>query len=819
MPSRPPYLSLSLLSASALGYEILLMRLFSIIQWHHFAYMVIALALLGYGVSGTLLTLIKANLQRRYVRHYVASALLFAFSAPIAFLLAQAIPFNVEELLWDPRQLIYLGMLFLLLVLPFVFAAAAICMTFMAFSGERASTIYACDLLGAGLGALAVMGLMYLLTPESILPLIALFGVAAATLAIPQLTQSDRRLAYAIAGVAALAITAGVPQIKLIISPYKGLAQTLQVQGARVIEQRSSPLGYLSVVESDSIPLRHAPGMSLIADTLPPRQLGLFTDADNLSAITAYPDSVDDLAYLDQTTSALAYHLLKPRSLLVIGSGTGSDLLQAHYHGVKRIEALELNPQVVELITRRFADFAGPVYRDPTTRVHIAEARDFLSHNERGYDLIQLALIDAAGASTSGLYALNEGYLYTHEAISLFLSRLTPEGILSITRWVKLPPRDTLKLFATAHQALTSQGRSDIARRMVLIRSWQTSTLLVKNGLFSDEELAAVSAFCDERFFDLAYTPNLNAATSNRYNRLTTDDFYQATQAIVSGQAEALFSDYKFDIRPATDDRPYFHHFFKWQSFREAYRLRGQGGMSLIEWGYVLLLATLGISLLISSLLILLPLGLVQRKAGTTAAPIQWRVILYFLGIGLSFLFIEIAFIQKFQLFLHHPIHAITVSLTGFLLFAGLGSHASGRLSARIGTVGTATTAVCGIALISLAYLWLLAPIFSYFSGIHMAVKMFLSLLLISPLALLMGMPFPLAIRALKQTAPALVPWAWGINGYASVISATLATLIAIHLGFNRVILIAVTIYLLALALFPAKKPRSRNGMPGGTYR
>jgi hypothetical protein len=346
---------------------------------------------------------------------------------------------------------------------------------------------------------------------------------------------------------------------------------------------------------------------------------------------------------------------------------------------------------------------------------------------------------------------------------------------------------------------------------MVLIRSWQTSTLLIKNGLFTDEELTAIAAFCDERFFDLAYTPNLNAATSNRYNRLATDYFYLATQAIVSDQTETLFSTYKFDIRPATDDRPYFHHFFKWQSFREAYRLRDQGGMPLIEWGYVMLLATLSISLLISSLLILLPLGLVRREARTAVGANPWRVMLYFLGIGLAFLFIEIAFIQKFQLFLHHPIHAITVSLTGFLLFAGLGSHVSGRLTARFGRIATATAAVCGISLVSLAYLWLLEPLFRYFGEIPMAMKMLLSLLLIAPLALLMGMPFPLAISALRQTTPALVPWAWGINGYASVISASLATLIAIHLGFSLVILIAVTIYLLALVLFPAKHPPERS--------
>ncbi len=804
MPTRPPYASLALLSASALAYEVLLMRLFSIIQWHHFAYLVIALALLGYGLSGTLLWLVGQRAVARYATAYISAILLFALGAVGAYLLAQAVDFNIEELLWSGAQSGRLVLLFLLLALPFVFAAGAVCLTFMAYPEARTASVYAFDLLGAGLGSLAIIALMTLLPPERILVTIGLAGLTAAGLAIRELRPPRAGLLWAATAASALVLLGAAPAIGLVYSPYKSLAQTLQVKGTQVLDTRSSPLGYLTVVASDEVPLRHAPGLSLVADRLPPAQLGLFTDADNLSAIDAGSGSPDEGGYLDQTTAALPYHLRQPERLLVIGSGTGSDLQLARYHGVPAIDALELNPQVIELVDRRFADFAGPVYRQPGVSLHIAEARDYLSRSATRYDLIQLALIDAAGASAAGLYALNESYLYTREALSLYLDHLAPGGYLAITRWIKLPPRDTLKLFATALRAMREAGVPQAENRLVLIRSWQTGTLLIKNGPFGDTELDAVSRFSEARFFDLAYTHRLTEAQSNRYNRLAESVFYRATQALAKGDAEAFYERYKFNLRPATDDRPYFHHFFKWPSFFEALKLRGQGGLPLIEWGYVILLATLGVTLVLGALLILAPLILLKRHRQSLVTAIsRWRVLLYFIAIGLAFLFIEIAFMQRFLLFLHHPIVAIATTLTAFLVFAGLGSRSCDALNRRLGRRGLSLVAFTGIALLSLLYLLSLDGIFSQLSQLPLAAKSLLSLSLIAPLAFLMGLPFPLALGEVKRCADSLVPWAWGVNGYASVISASLATLLAIHFGYSAVILSAAVIYLIAWGVFP----------------
>ncbi|MCG7903560.1 MAG: SAM-dependent methyltransferase [Candidatus Thiodiazotropha weberae] len=801
--SSPPYLSLMLLSASALGYELLLMRLFSIIQWHHFAYLVIALALLGYGISGSLLYLRPAIVLRRFSQLYGLALLLFALSSISGFMLAQSISFNIEELFWNPAQILSLILIFLLLALPFAFAASAICMTFMHYPSDTISKLYAADLIGAGLGAIITLIAIYYVMPQNLLIGLSLTGVVATLIAIWETDIKPKTTLQLLTVAISALFFVIIPDLKLNYSPYKSLAQTLNIKGARIIDQRTSPLGHLTLVVNPQIPFRHAPGLSLLNTVEPLEQIGLFVDGDNLSAITRYPQRREELSYLDQTTSALAYHLKTPDKLLVIGSGTGSDLLQAHYHRVESIDALELNPQIIALVNQDYRSFAGPVYDNPFTQLHIKEARDYLLESQQQYDLIKLSLTEGASASSSGLYALNESYLYTREAMQLYLSRLRPEGILSITRWIKLPPRDSLKLFATAHQALQAMRLDNIEKRLLMIRNWQTSTLLIKNGLFTNRELEKTEQFCRTRLFDQAYHHQLKAEQSNRYNLLSEANFYRATRQIASGELENLIDNYKFELRPATDDRPYFNHFFKWQSFIEALKLRGSGGMPLIEWGYVVLLLSLGITGLLSGLLILLPLLLMPKNPSPSNSNQSGSVIGYFGAIGLAFLLIEIGTIQKFQLFLHHPIYAIAASLTAFLCFSGLGSYLSERLSQNQSYKQSTAKAILALCVIGLGYMLILPVLFDALTHLPVAIKIAITILLIAPMAICMGMPFPLAIAAMKRNRADQIPWAWGINGYASVISAGLSTVIAIQYGFKTVLLCAILLYLTTLMTFP----------------
>jgi hypothetical protein len=289
----------------------------------------------------------------------------------------------------------------------------------------------------------------------------------------------------------------------------------------------------------------------------------------------------------------------------------------------------------------------------------------------------------------------------------------------------------------------------------------------------------------------------MRAEDANRYNRLQEPYVYQAAVALLGDDAGEFTARYKFDIEPATDDRPYFFHFFRWRTLPEVLELRTAGGAGLIEWGYLVLVATLLQAAALGLVLILVPLAL-AKHAWPAGAGRNFGV--YFLLLGLAFLFVEMAFIQKFILFLSNPLYSVAVVLSGFLLFAGLGSASSERLARRLPRPGVSpvTVAVAAIAVLALAYVFVLPAIFARFIGLPDAARIVLSLLLIAPLAFFMGMPFPLGLARLSEQAPGFLPWAWGINGFASVVSAVLATLLAIEFGFNAVILLALVLYAVA---------------------
>jgi hypothetical protein len=455
-----------------------------------------------------------------------------------------------------------------------------------------------------------------------------------------------------------------------------------------------------------------------------PEQLAVFTDGDGISVITRFDGNLDALAYLGDVSSALPYALLDAPQVLILGAGSGADVLQALVNGADRIDAVELNPQITQLVSDTYADFAGHLYDHERVTVHTKEARGFVVRSEDQYDLIQVALLDSFAASGSGVQALNESYLYTVEAIQDYLRHTAPGGLLAITRWLKLPPRDNLKLVATVIGALRQMGVADPARRLAVIRSWNTSTLLVKNGEFSKDDVAAIREFARAHSFDTAFYPAMPANDANRFNLLDQPFLFDGITALLGDDADDFTERYKFDIEPATDNKPYFFHFFKWSALPEVMALRKRGGAGLIEWGYLILIGTVA--------------------QGAVA------------GAGLAFLFVEIAFIQKFILFLSHPLYAVAVVLSGFLIFAGLGSAYSSRMAQRIEKTEHApvSVAVAGIVIITLIYILLLPLLFDALIGLADLIKMALSVLLIAPLAFCMGMPFPLGLKRLADNAP-----------------------------------------------------------------
>jgi len=701
--------------------------------------------------------------------------------------------------------------MYLLLVVPFFCGATCVGLAFVCH-GDKVGCVYAFNLIGSAAGALGIVASLFALSPSDALRLIAALGFIAAGLVV-----LDRRLAFwpvlsSVGALLALAVCLVLPDgwFALRISDYKALPVALKVLGAKVVSERSGPLGLLTVVESPSVPFRYVPGLSLGAPMTPPDQLGVFFDGDSMTAIARFDGRREGLAWLDYTTDALAYHLVEKPRVLVLGAGGGSSVLQALYHQAARIDVVELDPNMLRLVRDDHAPYAGDIYRRPEVRVHEAEARSFVGASRETWDVVQLPLVDAFAAA-AGIQGLSESYLYTVEAFEQYLQRLSPGGWLSITRWLKLPPRDALKLFATALEALRRSGVENPEQRLVLLRGLNTTTLLVKNGVVTGTDSAKARAFANERSFDLCYYPGIRADEANRFNVLDEPYFFAGATALIGAERDAFIARYKFDIAPPTDEQPYFFDFLKWGTLPELLAIRSAGGAGLLELGKLVLVATLIQAALLSALLIMAPLW-ARRRALARSSEI-WRVAAYFLALGLGFLFIEMAFIQKFILFLGHPLYAVAVVLAGFLLFAGIGSAASSWLAGRIDAwrvpLSAIHVAVIGIIAVSLLYLLILPTLFAALRSLADAARIAAALGLIAPLAFFMGMPFPLGLARVWLHARALVPWAWGVNGCASVLGAVLANLIAMSWGFSSVVLAASLLYAAAATILrrPLEQP------------
>jgi spermidine synthase len=794
----PLLAAVSLLSAAAIAYEILLTRLFAIALWHHFVYMIVSLALLGYGASGTFLVFVKHRLVPRLGVSFAMFAALFGVTAIGCYVLARRLPFNPLEVVWDWRQQLYLAAMYLLLAVPFFAAASAIALSLFAWPG-RIGVIYRADLMGAGAGAIGIVAALFALPPEGCLRVIA--AIAFGSAALPMFSDGWRRAAL---GLVVLAVPAALawPAAWLTPtpSPYKGLSLALNVPEARIVAERSGPLGRLSVLESPRVPLRIAPGLSLATPLAPPEQLGVFTDGESMSAITHFTGDLAALGYLDQQTIALPYHLLDRPATLVLGAGGGADVLQALYHHASRIDAVELNAQLTELVRRDFGDFAGHIYEHPGIAVHIAEARSFVEASHAHWDLIHVALLDSFATSAAGVQALSESPIYTIEALQAYLDHLAPGGMLAITRWLGNPPRDTLKLFATVIAALEASNVISPDERLVLLHSWNTATLLVKNDPFTREEIEVLRNFAGERQFDLAWFPGMRGDEANRYNRMSKPTLFDAANALLGPTRSTFIASYAFDIRPATDDRPFFFKFFRWKLLPQLATLPGQGALVFVDAGYLVVVLAL-LQAVAAAALILLPLMWLRRGEQRDASSGRMRVALYFLLIGFAFLFVEITFIERFSLFLGHPLSAIAVTLAGFLVSAGLGSGVSKHAAARW-RQRAIVLAVAAIVTLGAAYAMLLPLVFGGLMGSPLIVKCAVAFGLIVPLGFAMGLPFPLGLGRVSESAPALLPWAWSINGCASVVAAVMASLLAIHFGFTAVLAIALGLYAAAALLF-----------------
>ncbi|MGE5839341.1 MAG: SAM-dependent methyltransferase [Deltaproteobacteria bacterium] len=791
-------------SASVLAYEILLMRFLSISFWTHFAYMVISLALLGFGASGSFLFLLSGRVYRNMDAWLVLLAAGASLSFPLALSLANGIGLDPLQLVWQNEEWLRMFCTYLAMAVPFLLSGGIVGIILSA-AGREVPKLYASDLLGAGFGSMAVVPTLYLGPPWMLLPLLStalLAGAGWCCLRTPWGAKGI--LALPVTGTLVLACYVLLPPVPE-LHHTKALPMTLSFPDARVEAERVGPLGMIHVVGSSLI--REVPGLSLNyglegkGEALPKQKM-IFSDGDALGTISRFKGSLKELEHLDFTGMALPYHVREQKKVLVVGAGGGTDVLLALKEKASNITALETNAQVAELMTGPFADFSGHLYSKPEVRLLIREARQFLHGTDDRFDLIQLSLLDSFGGSAAGLYSSAESYLYTAEAFGLYLSRLSDTGMLAVTRWLKLPPRDSLRVFSTALAALQETGISRKPQEHVfLIRSWKTSTLLMSRSPFTEEEIERATRFCDERSFDVDYYAGMRESRANRYDVQQEAYSFKGATALAGSESESFLKSYLFDVSPTTDDRPYFSHFFRWDKAWSLLQQLRREFLPFVETGYVLVLATLVQAVIAGVVLILLPLlGLgrvAARREGSLRARAVPGTLLYFGSIGLAFMLLEMALLPKYTLLLAHPIYSTAVVLGTVLVFAGVGSLSVRRLGTK--SLWVAVAGVCA---------WVLTQalaeqrLFAWALGLPFGARLILTVIFVGALSFFLGWPFPVALRETSERLPSLVPWAWGINGCASVIGAVLGKMISMSLGLQVTMGIAALLYVVAAGVF-----------------
>ena len=488
--------------------------------------------------------------------------------------------------------------------------------------------------------------------------------------------------------------------------------------------------------------------------------------------------------------------LLTAPSALVIEPGGGLDVLTALRNGTESVTAVVSNPLVVEAVGERFADHAAGVLGRPGVTVVDEGARSYLRRTGERFDVIQVSLADSFRPVLAGAYGVSENYLYTVEAFESYYRRLAPGGFLSVTRWAQTPPSEGVRVVSVAVEALERLG-VEPADHMAVIRSLQTITLIVKRGPLDDADIEEVRGFADGLQYDLVYHPGIAASDLNRFSVHPAPIYHDTVAAILDADGrEAMYAGYSHDISPVRDDRPFYFHLFRWSQTPEILGSLGRTFQPFGGAGFLIVLGSLVVAVAAAGVFILLPLLFrrdVSSGGGAPAGAVGrlWPFV-YFAGLGLGFLWVEIPLLQRFILYLDQPTYAFATVLFGVLVWSGVGSLASDRLSVSM------AAAVSAVAALSVLYAFGLPLLFDATLGLPLAGRLALSVALLAPLGMAMGVPFPRAIRMLGDQAPALVPWAWAVNGSASVVSAILATVLALSFGFTWVILGGAAAYLAA---------------------
>lgn len=766
MGTRRAFAGVALVSLATLVLELTLTRLFSATMFYHFAFLAVSLALFGSGASGVALYVLRFR-SARPGRALAIFAALFAVATVVALLVILANP--IPPASPGPHTVRPLAAVYGAAALAFFFSGCAITLALSVWAAE-ASRLYFFDLAGAAAGCLLLVPALELLgAVDTVLLAATLAGLAGVVFAD---REAGGRVRVAVAVVAATA--AGL----LAWNHATGGIGLREAKGLSEAGNLFSKWNSFSRVT--------------VAETADPDRRLILIDAD--AATILYRDAAASLKHARQRDriESLPYHLGGRQNVLIIGPGGGVDVIIARLFEARSVTAVEVNPLVARdvMSNEPFRTFSGRLYEQPGVRLVVDEARSFIRRSPEEYDLILGTMVDTWAATAAGAFALTENNLYTVEAFHDYLGRLARDGVLSMTRWHQNPPDQLLRLVAIARVVLAETGTADASRHLMLVRGrpedgqqLATATFLLKKSPFTDGEIERAEAFASRQGFEVLYTPRTRPPGP-------------ITRLVEAADPGEFWRGFESDVSPPRDDRPFFFQSVRWGRLFNPRWARGEWRKTNL--GTTVLFTLVAISGVMVALFVLGPLLLVRARVEDQSG--RAGALLYFACLGVGFIVVELAMVQKCVLFLGHPAYALTVVLFSVLVFSGLGS----ALTARMRTERlrhTLARVLPGVAAVVLAYVLLLGPVFYGLVHLGPGPRVAVTVLLLAPLGLLLGMPMPAGLRLLAARAPGLVPWAWGVNGAASVLGSSVAVALAMLWGFDRTLLVGAAFYLVAFAL------------------
>jgi hypothetical protein len=767
---------LAISSFAALLLELALTRLFSVVLFYHFAFLAISIALLGLGSGGVFAYLLKHWLARFSTRGLAALLCgLNAISVPIVLEIVLHLPVSLEI---SRGNFLRLSGIYLASAVPFFLTGLQFSVIF-AREPDRIPRLYGADLAG---GALACLGIVPLLDhlggPNTVIFAAVMAAIAAAVWAIRAWLRNAMFL---------------VAALLLLIIAANHSGKLIDVVYAKGVFRDPSWVEFVRWNAISRIEVDRQGGAKAIV-----------IDADASTYIlNAHPEDLQNAVW--QTTSMSAppalVNLLRPHgTYAIIGPGGGVDVLRALFYGSPSVTGIEINPIIANTVMRgRYADYAYHLYDRPDVKIHVTDGRSFIRSTNQTFDVVQMTLVDTWASTAAGAFALSENSLYTVEAFREYFEHLKPDGMIAITRWEFRQPREALRVVSVAMEALHQLGVAAPARNFIVVSQGKLDedgipvVVLAKKSAFTGEEEQAIRAHL-QRFPALIAQYLPSEPRDNAFSSL-----------IMANDPYAFAQQYPFNIAPVSDNAPFFFFTLKLRQVLQAAGLH-QGMDWKVNLGVAVLAMVLVISLAAVLAFLIVPLALHGRPRGGRTVSL-----LYFVAVGLGYILVEIAFIQRFVLFLGHPTYALTVVVFLLLLASGAGSLASSRWL-RAAQHNWVPLLMIGCAIPF--YVVFLPGLLNLLVGIVFPLKLLVSALLLVPLGFAMGMPFPTGLRVLAALPVSEFPvatenavtenaveWAWAVNAGASVLGSVLAMALAIAFGLNVTLACGCAAYLVAMLI------------------